>query len=339
MSFELQPSYKTRLFYEPGGTSVYKLPKGNIITALDLLVKLQVDIASGGASNAPDFQVFNAIERFTLIRDSDTSVWNMSGQALAAYFTYKRKNGVSAGSNTAIAGSAASDVKGQHFLNCPAYPFDAPNPKDFAIDTRFADYEIHIKWRDLGDAGTLFGTLTGAITAVNSENYIDIELKVLKLKPNPIDGRPDALTDVAPLVMGLREERIEITQNNSQFELDLTDGQEYRNALLYTTHVANTKQEVGENDILQGKITLRDTQNKVIQSRRAEMVRESTSIEWGMGSNLPNGLYDLNITQFGNITDVVKSTPVRDLRIESDVVKQSNATYMRPIYVTQQRQI
>ncbi len=339
MALELQANYQTRLFYEPNGTSVYPLPRGNLYAAIDMLLKLEVNIAAGGASNAPDFQVMNAIDNISLIRNKNKTVWSLSGQALAMYCSNRRISGVAAGGNAAIAGAAGNDKVGQHFLSCPAAPFDAANPKDFAIDTRGPEYELKIKWRDLTAAGTLFGTHTGAITCTNSENYIDIELKTLALRPNPLDGKPDSLASVSPMVVGLREERLGIAANNTQFEIDLTDGQEYRNVILYNTHIANTLCEVGENDIIQSLITLRDTQNKTIQSRRADMVREQTSQNWGMGSSLHNGVYDLNLTMYGNAVDIVKSTPVRDLRINLDVVKQTNATYVRPVFVTQERQI
>ena len=67
-----KPQYYKRFYYEANGTDVYKLPKGNLFSAINMLLKLEVNIASGGASNAPDYQVFNAIETIELIKDSKT---------------------------------------------------------------------------------------------------------------------------------------------------------------------------------------------------------------------------------------------------------------------------
>lgn len=336
--FQFAPNYQKRLFYEPNGTKSIEFPKGNLFSAIDLLLKLEVNIATGGASNAPDFHVFNAIDNISLIKNSNINVWSISGQAMAALYTYDRESGVAAENNAAVAGSAASNVQGQHFLNVPFYPLDAVNKKDFACDTRFNDYELKIKWKDLTAVGTLFGTHTGAITATNTENYLDIELKMLELRPNPINGQPDALSEVPPMIVGLREERLDVDSSNTKFEVDIVDGIDFRNIILYTTHLANTGQEVGENDIIQNFMRLRDSKNQTMQYRSVEMIRELTSQKWGLGSSLPNGIYDVPLTAYGHATDVVRSTPVKDLIMNLDVVKQTNDTKIRPIFVSQERQ-
>ncbi len=338
MSFELNASYKARIFYEPNGSQVYRFPKGNIFKAMDLLLKLKVNIITSVSSNAPDFQACNAIENISLIRNSNEIVWSLSGQALALLFTYDKTHGVAAASNAAIAGAVANNVAGQHFMHCRFYPDDAPKPHDFGVDTRFADYELRVKWRDITAAGTLFGTIGSSITTTNTNNYLEVELKALGLRPNPIDGSPDGLTNIAPLVMGLREERGEVNSSNTQYEINLPDGQDYRNILLYTTHVANTLQEIGVNTVLNNKIKLYDTQNRIKQDRLAEMVREQTSQKWGLGSAVPAGLYDFALTPYGAISDAIRSSAVTDLRLGLDVTKLANATYVRTIYVTQERQ-
>ena len=333
-----KPQYYKRFYYEANGTDVYKLPKGNLFSAINMLLKLEVNIASGGASNAPDYQVFNAIETIELIKDSKNIVWSMSGQAFALMFTRAYGNGQAAPDNLAVAGSAASNVKGQHYLNVHAHPIGSLKPWDFAIDTRAHDYELKIKWKDLTAVGTLFGTHTGAITAVDSENYLEIELENIVPEFNPATGKQDALSGIAPLVVGLREQKLSIDANNNQFQIDVPDLIKMHNILLYTTHVANTAQEIGESDILQNKVKLFNTQNNVFQDVLVEMVRQRTARKWGHGSNLNAGVYDLNQTAFGSVYDALVSNSVNDIYLEMDVVKQSNATYLRPIYVTQEQQ-
>lgn len=339
MAFEFNPEYKTRIYYEPGGSAVYRFPSGNIYSAMAMLLKLEANIVSNTASNAPDFQIFNAIASVTLIRNSNQIVWSLSGQALALMFTYDRRNGSQAVGNAAIAGSVANNVQGQHYLHCPFHPLNAMRPWDFAVDTRGNDYELRITWRDLTVAGTLFGTISGTVTVTNSENYLEIELQKLDLRPNPINGAPDSLTNVVPMIVGIREERQEVNSSNTQFQIDIPDFQNYRNVLLFTTHIANTLQEVGENDIIQNRIKVFDTQNRVKQERLADMVRQETSRRWGLGSSIPNGFYDVDLLAFGAASDVIVASNITDLQLQLDVVKQSNATYVRTIYITQEKQV
>lgn len=338
MGFELRSAFLQRIYYEPNKRIGVELPSNGLYYALDMLLKLQVDIASGGASNAPAFQVFNAIDTIELVRNSKTSVWSMTGQVAALMFTNQRLTGVASGLNSTISGTAGTDKEAQHFLHIPAAPLDAANPKDFAIDTRFNDYELFIKWKNLTEVGTLFGTHTGAVTALNSENYIDIELKPLVLLQNPRTGQPDQLETVSPLVVGYREEREDIGASNSNYKININENEDNRNIILYTTHNENSNQEVGVNTVLDKYITLKDTKQNTIQHRQADMVREATSIRWGMGSSLHDGVYDINLTAFGNVTDTIKSSQTRDLRLQIDVTKLANETYVRPIFVTQEKQ-
>ena len=338
MSLRFKPQYHKRFYYEANGSDVWKFPSSNLFSSINMLLKLEIDIASGGASNAPDFQVFNAIETIELIRDSKNLVWSMSGQAFAMLFSREYGNGQAAPDNALVAGSAASNVKGQHYISAKAAPLGAIKPWDFAIDTRAHDYELKIKWRDLTAVGTLFGTHTGAITAVNSENYLEIELDNIVPEYNARTGAKDSLQSFTPLVVGLREQKLSIDANNSQYQIDIPDLTRLHNIILYTTHVAATAQEVGESDILRNKIKLFNTQQNVFQDVTSEMVRQKTARMWGHGSNLNAGVYDLNQTAFGSVNDVLVSNSVNDLYLEVDVVKQSNGTYLRPVYVTQEVQ-
>jgi hypothetical protein len=336
--FRFKPQYHKRFDYEPNASEVWKLPSGNIFSAINGLAKLEVNIASGGATNAPDFQVLNAIETLELIRDSKTSVWRLSGQAIGLLATRGFPNGAAGANNLAVAGSAASNVLGQHYFSLKASPMDALVPWDFGIDTRAHDYELRIKWRDLTAVGTLFGTHTGAITATNSENYLYIELENIVPGFSPVTGKADALSKVAPLLVGYREEKKSVDASNTQYRIDVPEFQKFHNILLYTTHVANTAQEVGEADIIQNKVRLFNTQQETFQDVRVDMLKEKTSIRWGLGTNINAGFYDLNQTAFGSVLDTLVSNNVNDLFLELDVVKQSNSTYVRPIYITQEQQ-
>ena len=338
MSLRFKPQYYKRFYYEADGAEVWKLPSGNLFSAINMLLKLQADIAAGGATNAPDFQIFNAIESIELIRDSKNLVWSMSGQAFALLFTREHGAGRTAPDNALVAGAAAANVLGQHYLSVKANPIGALKPWDFAIDTRAHDYELKIKWRNLTAVGTLFGTHTGAISVVDSENYLEIELDNIVPENNMATGLKDSLSKFTPLVVGLREQKLSIDANNNQYQINIPDLTRLHNIILYTTHVANTAQEIGENDILQNKVKLFNTQNNVFQDVLVDMVRQKTARQWGHGSNLNAGVYDLNQTAFGSVNDVLISNNINDLYLEMDVVKQANSTYLRPIYVTQEVQ-
>ena len=330
------PQYYKRFYYEANGSETFKFPSGNLFSAMKLLLKLEANIVTSTSSNAPDFQIFNAIDNIQLIRDSKEIVWSLSGQAAALLFTYVK--GKAAANNAAIAGTVANNVQGQHFLHCPFYPLDAIKPWDFSCDTRAHDYELKIKWKNLTAAGTLFGTIGSSITVTDSENYLELQLDVITPMNSPIDNKPDGLASVAPLIVGYREDKLAVTANNNKFQIDIPDFQKYRNIVLFTTHVANTLQEVGENDIIQESIKLYDTQKKFYQDVRVDMLREDTSQRWGLGSTLPNGAYDMNILAFGSALDVLVSNNVTNLFLDLDVVKQTNNTFIRPIYVTQEEQ-
>lgn len=333
-----KPQYTKRFYYEANKTEVYKFPSGNLFAAMNMLLKLEVNVVTNTGSNAPDFQVFNAIERVELIRDSKQLVWSLSGQALALLFRYQYDNGTAAASNAAIAGAVANNVQGQEYLHCPFHPLDAAKESDFGCDTRAHDYELKIKWRDLTVAGTLFGTISGTITDTDSENYLELELENIIPMPNPATKAPDSLTGFAPLIVGYREDRQVVAASSTKFQIDIPDFQKYRNVILYTTHVANTLQEIGVNTVLANNIKVYDTQNTFYADILAEMLRQKTSRRWGTGSSVPAGMYDINLTKFGSVFDALVSNNTTDLYMDLDVTKLTNATYVRPIYVTQESQ-
>ena len=338
MPFSFKPQFHKKFYYEANGSEVWKFPSGNLFHAVNVLEKLEANIVSDTAANAPDFQLFNAIESIELIRDSKNLVWSMSGQAYQLLFGRDRRSGVAAPDDAAIAGAVANNVQGQKYLSIKAYPLDAIKPWDYAIDTRAHDYELKIKWKDITAPGTLFGTINGSITAVDSENYIEVELENIVPEVNRTNGKMDALANHTPMVVGLREQKLSIDADNSQYQINIPDLLRLNNIILYTTHVANTLQEVGENDILRNKIKLFNTQNNVFQDMKIEMVRQRTGRDWGQGSNLNDGVYDLKQTAHGSALDVLVSNNINDLYLELDVVKQANNTYLRPIYITQEAQ-
>ena len=337
MSFEFQPADRQRLYYEPGATKVYKFPRGNLYAAMNWLLHLEANVVTGAGQNPPDQQIFRAIQNVSLLADGDT-IWNLSGEMLAAYFTYR--NGVAAAGNSTIPVTVANNVQAQHFLHLPFHPMDAKKPEDFMVDTRKHEYELSITWRDLTAAGVLFGThaSSGEVTVTDAENYLDIELERLALRPNPFNGQPDNLSDKTPNVMGLRETTTNVTADNTGFSIDIPEFRNYRNLILWTTHFANTNSEVGENDILNDKVKIFDTQGHIYQNRRAEVIREDTAQRWGVGSNLFNGIYDLNFIKFGAGTDPIVSNSTTKLLAEMGVAKQSNETRVRALFVTQESQ-
>ncbi|MCB9980776.1 MAG: hypothetical protein H6863_06555 [Rhodospirillales bacterium] len=337
MSFEYNPAHRQRVYYSPGGSEIVKFPRGNIYTAMNLAINLEVDVANAtNNANIPDNQVARVIQDMALVKNSSDTKWKLSGEALATLFRYSRK-GVEAASNVQIAVTHnVSNVPGKMHLHCPFHPLDALKPWDFGCDTRGAEWELHITFRDLTAAGTLFGTINAAITAAEAENYIDIELEKLALRPGP--NGADSLSNRAPMIVGYRETSTNVTANNPSFSIDIPEMKDYRNVILWTTHFANTLQEVGESDILDDMVKIFDTQDHTYVHRKASVLREDTSLRWALGSSLPAGVYDVNLTKFGSALDRVVSNDVNRLLAEMSVAKQSNATQIRSIFVTQERQ-
>lgn len=335
MAFELNKLYSKRFYYEAGATQVFQVPKGNLFSDMNLAINTEIDVVSNTSSNAPDFQVARSIKKLEIFKNQ-TSVWSISGEALAAKFLFYR--GAQATSNAAMAGSVATNVQGKMFLFCPFSPEDAAMPSDYAMDTRYDDYEIHITWRDLTVAGTFFGTVSGTIAASQGENYIDLTLNKLSLRPG-VSGNLDKYADpkFRPLMRGIRETITDITTTQALMAFDISKFKTYRNITLWTTHLVNTLQENGVNTILTDKIVLKDTQEHVYHTLLAENLRQETSLRWGVGSNLGSGIYDLPLTRFGNLPDQIVSDATIELVLQADVAKLTNATKMHLIFDTTER--
>lgn len=333
MAFELNKFELTRIYYEAGATKVFKLPRGNLYKGVNLFIQAEIDLTTG-ASNAPDFQVARMISEFRLVRNSSDTIMSLSGEGIALLFSHI--NGVEAPSNSTLNGTAANNKQAQHYVHIPFDFASGLKPWDGLMDTRKHDYEIQIVFRDLSAAGTLFGTISGAITAGTSENYIDIEAEQITLRPSKNNvgaAVNDEFYDKTPFIRGLVERRLDVTQNNTQFQIDLPKHKNFRNLYLWTVHEANTNQIVGENDIFSGMLEVKDTQQKTYHRIRARNLRQETGLKWG-NTSLNAGLYHLPITAYGALTDVLKTDSTIEMFVTAEVTKQTNATYVRAFFDT-----
>ncbi len=342
MAFQFDQEYKETLNYNKNALSVFKFPRGNIFTGMELLLSAKVNV-TGVSSNAPDFQIFNLIDTVQLVRDSKNIVWNISGKALALYFTNGLRYGLpAAAGNALIAGAIANAVTGQHYLNCSFAPFDAPKQGEFGCDTRGHSYELRIKWADATQAGILFGTVGGITVVQNSDITLDIQLNQVNLINNPTNGQPDSLTlrqngSSPALMMGLIETVDAIAQANPKFPRDVPNNMSYRDIILWTTDTPNANQEVGVSTILNNEITLQDSQGDVKMAPKASMVHQRTSQNWGLGTGVNAGVYDLQLLPYGSSMDVYVDSAVQDLGLVLDV-NAGTAAQVRTIFVTQQTQ-
>ncbi len=339
MAFQFNQQYSKRLNYSPNGTDVFRLPAANLYASFDALLVAKVNILTTASSNLPDYQIFNLIDNISLMQDVKNAVWSLSGQALALMFTNDlRFGGVAAAGNKTIPGTVANAVSGQHYLHCPFYPQNAPNPGEFAVDTRYHTYDLVIKWKDATAASSLFGTIGSSVTVTaNTDIYLDIQLNKLGLIPNPQTGAPDILTNIKPLVVGIQEQRIGITQANSKFDIALPKFDSYRKVLLYTTDQANTDQELGVNSVISGDVMLMNSQNQTFNDVLVTMLSQRTSQTWGQGANINAGLYDFDFLAFGSVMDVLVTNTVNDMFLRLNVTPGTNA-YVRPIMITQETQ-
>lgn len=329
MSFEFNANDFVRLTYKAGATVTAKVPRGNLYSGMNFLQKLEVDIVTAVASNVPDYQVGRVMQKVEILRDQDT-IWSISGEMLQMKF--ENRNGTASKGNTTIAGAVATNVKGQLSLHLPFSPDDAMKPWDFAMDTRKHEYTIAITWRDMKVAGTLFGTIGGTIAVVDDENYIDIELERLALRPG------DSLANTSPFMRGLRQTTTDVVSANSGFEIDVAKFKTYRNIDLVTTHEAATDQEVLVSTVFDGKIHLRDTQDHTYHNRRAEVIHEQTSQNLGLGSGLKDGIYGMPLTAFGSALDAIASDNTHELLLTASVVKLANDTTIHAIFDTIEQQ-
>lgn len=333
MAFQNRRHYKERIYYEPLGTKVFKFPRGNLYAGFALDIRAEMDIVTNPAANVPDYQIARMIKQLEIVQGTNT-IWQISGEALAMLFSHRR--GIEAPGNASISTAVANNKQGRHYMYVPFAPDDAFKPWDFLMDTRKYDYEMRIQFRDISAAGTFFASFGGTANVVSVENYIDLSLDQINLRPGP-DGRPDALTNVSPLMRGLFERTADVMQSNNQFKLDLPKFKTFRTITLWATHETNANQVQGNGSVLSDKIILKDTQEKEYLSEMISHVRENTAQRWGVTA-LNAGLYELPIARWGSTTDALVSDTANELYLLSSVNKQANATAVRIISDTIERQ-
>lgn len=337
MAFRSTPRYQERIVYAPNATKTFVFPRGNLYAGMTLDINAEVDISVAAATNAPDYQIARIIKEVEIIQDANTSVWKISGEALAAYF--EKRRGIASPGNTTIAGATGNNKQGRMTLYCPFAPEDALKPWDFLMDTRAHKYEMRIVFRDVTQAGTFFATLGGGstIAAVNEENYIELALDQVDLKVGP-NGAEDALVGTAPLMRGLFERTIDITASNANgLKIDLPVYKTFRNILLWATHETNANQIQGNGGVLTDRVTLLNTQNKTFQVHKASMLREATAVRWE-DTALNAGLYEIAVTRWGAVTDTEVSDNSNELYLLAPVTKLANGTALRVISDTVERQ-
>lgn len=324
MAFQNRRHYKERIYYEPLGSRVFKFPRGNLFLGFTLDINAEMDITGSPAVNVPDFQIARMIKSLDIVQGTNT-IWQISGEGLALLFSKRR--GVEAIDNAAIAGATGNNKKGRHFMNVRFAPDDALKPWDFIMDTRKYDYEMRIQFRDITAAGTFFASYGGGVAVTSNENFIDISLDQVNLRPGPT-GAEDALTNSSPLMRGLFERTIDIVQTNNQFKLDLPKFKTFRTLSFWATHEANANQVAGSNLVFNDKIILKDTQEKEYLTELATNIRQDTGQRWGV-STLPAGFYEMPIAAYGAGSDALVSNNTTELYVLTSVAKQVNATAVR----------
>lgn len=336
MAFRNFDHYKERIYYEPQATKVFKFPRGNLYAGITFDIRAEIDISGGVAANIPDFQIARMIKQLTITQNTNTII-QLSGEMLAAMFS--TRNGVAAPGNTGIPVTVANNVQGRHYIYLPFAPMDALRPWDFLMDTRKYEYEMRIEFRDVTSVGTFFGS-KNTLAATNAENYLDLELDQIDLKPspNPAGGwKEDDYAQKSPLMRGLIERTVDVTQSNAQLKIELPEFKTFRNVMLWTTHETNANQTQGNGSVFDGKIELKDTQEKTYSAPRAAMLRERTAQRYGV-SALNAGYYEMNMARWGSVTDAETADNVRKLYLLASVVKQANLTQIRVVSDTIEQQ-
>jgi hypothetical protein len=334
MGFLYQTRQEERITYAPGARVEREVARGNLIRGVKLLLKGTVNIITAAASNAPAFQVFNLIDTLEIRRGS-TVVQRLDGQKLAALFT--NRNGIASATNLALAGTVASNVNFQHYVNVPFAPDDALIPEDYLMDTRTHAYTITVIWKDITAIGTVFGTNSANVQVVSNQN-IALQMEYEVVEPVNVIG-PDGQPIVEkynsgrrPYMRGLELASTDVAQSNKliiPFPLDTT----VRAVYLYATEVTNNV-EVGRNTVLTGDIEIYNTNNRQVHTTRAELVRENTSQLLGLGSAIPDGLYKLDLTGFGNLTDALRDVESSRFRIRFDATKLAGVTKVHAVFDT-----
>lgn len=337
MSFERNTEDEKRIEHKNGGNSTYEFPQGNYFAGMHFDMNIDIDLATAVAVTVLPEQVARMIEELIIMRDGNNVAWQISGEMLARLFK-KNKNGVEAASNTTMSVAVANGKTARCSFYIPFSILGAPKASDAAMDTNAHKYELKIKWRDLTASGTLFAdTSSSAITINAAGTYIDLELDKITPVTGP-DGKADSYSLKRPFFPSLMEQQDTITQTKSDYRIELPENKVVHNLVLFTNTESTANAWTGSNSILTGNLNLRNTQGRSIQNRKASTVRERTSQDLNLGSNIEDGLYHFPITQHGNIVDSLVSDGTKPLYVRADVAKLANETRITTIVQTIEQQ-
>lgn len=329
MPFELKNQDAVRIGYDPGTTPTYKFPRGNLFAGMNLLLKVEIDIATNNSAGVPSFQIGRAIQKLEIKRGS-TAVWSISGEMLELMCKYRFGN--AAKKNATLTVNTGTNKIGYLYLPIRFSPDNALKPWEYAMDTRAHEYTLAITWRDLTAAGTLFGTNAGTVSATKAENYVDIELVTLGLRGN------DRLASVRPFFRGLIESTHEVTSNNPKYKIETPQDGTFRSVTLVTMEEDSDGADVVNGSVFDDKIILTDNQFKEYHAQRAEFIHQATALRWGLGSNLPDGVFDVHFLEWGSVLDALASDNIHSLKFLASVVKQTGDTTIRSIFDTVEQQ-
>lgn len=317
-----------RIRYAPGATIDREVPRGNLFAGVNMLLSGIATIASANASVTPDFHVFNLLREIEVIRDS-TTVMRISGQRLAALFTYR--NHVAAPDNLALVGTVAVGTAFQHFLPLVFAADDLAVPEDQLMDTRAHKYVIRVTWNNIQTQGVMFGTNFGNVSVVNADD-VTLQFDLERLGTISLGNKADKYANASPKMRGLVEVPAVVSQTG-QISVDFPVDKTVRNVFFYATEVSGNV-ELGRNTVLTGDILIENTNNKTFHRQPAKMVRQKTGQAFGLGSGTPNGLYGINLTRFGNIVDSLKDMASSRLRAKLDATKLTGNTTVYAIFDT-----
>ncbi len=329
MGIELKNQDATRIGYDPGVTPTYEFPRGNLFAGMNLLINLEIDIAASASAGVPSFQIGRAIQKLEIKR-GNTAVWSISGEMLELMTKYRF--GHEGKANAGLTVATGTNKIGQLYLPVRFAPDNALKPWEYAMDTRAHKYTLAITWRDLTAAGTLFGTNAGTVSATKAENYVDIELVTLQPRPG------DRLLEVRPFFRGMIESTHEVGSNNPKFSIETPQDGTFRAMTLVTTEDDTDGATVVSGNVFTDKIILTDNQFKEYHAQRANFVHQATALRWGLGSSLPDGVYDVNFLEWGSVLDVLASDNVKKLKFLAEVTKLTGATNIRAIFDSVEQQ-
>lgn len=336
MAFEKNTAFEKRIeFKNNANASVFEFPKGNFFGSMDLDLNLDIDVATGAMVNIINHQVARMIEELVIMRDGEHVHWQVSGESLARLFRYQE--GVESVDNAQISTGTGAGKTGRMFLHIPFYVVDSMKKSDCAMDTNSHKYELKIKFRDITADNVLYAdTSAGTITVNDAGCYIDLTLH--KITPVKGENGADSWQKSAPYFPGLTEREDTITATKSDFPIELPENKMCHSLLLFANADASAGvNPTGYNDIFTDRLQLKNTQGRVIMNPKATTIRQLTSLK-RRNNSLENGLYDYDLTEYGNLVDSLLSDSVAPLKIVAAVAKKTNDTRVTTIIRTIERQ-